>query len=644
MKRLQKIALLCCTLTMFSALSLATACKDGETSSSTPTSSIEQSVASSSEESGSSVESSTSATPPATSEESSSSSTETTTPETSSPEDSSSSEPEEEPFVPVYPDGSPTSWKTPKSGNGSEYNRFECDEGYYELTLTNANQEYYFSFAVTQSGQYALYSYGEDGEKGVRGLTVTQYAASSEYITRPGTEAMALDGNHFYSVVNCSNKEFGSEWRATFGLKATGKNKTVKVRFVRIADPIKEPEMKITDVLATEIKGVAPNGASGTTATLVPWSSTENVSYFYDENYEMQVTPIGGGSPVTVKGFYRMGTAAEPGAVIWVKITTIPDRLFATTFNEVYYSAQGLARVYTGTDSEGNYLLNNYVDFIMNNGGATANDDPYNPVPAEGDATKLCYANVVNADGMYPVNAELQEFLRLYVKNNPPAITDDATVADGDKWLAPCYYYAELAAGSKENPLELQIGDNTVTIATMGAAYHTIKATAGTKYTITSNNPDLVLCVNKVNYGIDGKGFTVHFETDTAGKLLEFKSFSGNELTATVTLSQTQGTPETPITLSALGEVTLTTQRIILLDGESVYQNTYAYTFTQSGTLTVSTSANVTLSVNNDSATAGTFTTEITLANGTTEQAVQILITATAEVTAQVTLTFTPAA
>lgn len=455
---------------------------------------------------------------------------------------------------------------------------------------------------------------------------------------------MALENNHFYSVVNCSNKEAGAEWRATFGIKAGGSNKKIKVRFVRIADPVKEPEMRVTDVLATEIKGVAPNGASGTTATLVPWTSTDDVSYFYDENYEMQVTPIGGGTPVTVKGFYRMGTAEDLGEVIWVKITSVPDRLFSTTFNEVYYTAQGLSRVYTGKDADGNYLLNNYVDFIMNNGGEMVTDSSGQLVPATGNPSKACYANVVNADGMYPVNRELYDFLILYVKNNPPAIEDGVTVADENKWLAPCYYYSQLEAGSKENPLELQIGNNTVTIAAMGSSYYTIKGTAGTTYTVTSTDADLVLFFNNFNYGKDHNGFTVHFETDTAGKLLEFKSWSGNALTATVTVSQTQGTPESPVALSELGAVTLQTQKIILLDGDSVYQNVYAYTFTQSGTLTVTTSDNVSITVGNATLEDGTLTTEIALGSGETETEVQILIEASGETSAQVTLMFTPAA
>lgn len=648
MKRLKKFALLGCILLMAGSLSVATACKDEPTSSSAPTSSVEQSVTSSSEESSSSTETSTSETPPVTSEDSSSSSsTETSTPETSSPEDSSSSsepedsssssEPEEEPFVPIYPEGTPTSWKTPKSGNGGEYKtRFACDEGYYELTLNKANQEYFFSFSVAQSGQYALYSVER-----AKYVTVTRYAASSDYITRPGTEAMALEGDHFYSVVNCSNKEFSTEWRATFGIKAAANNKTIKVRFVRIADPVKEPETLVTDVTATEIKGVAPDGASGTTPTLVPWTSEDNVSYFYDENYEMQVTPIGGGTPLTVKGFYRMGTAANPGEVIWVKITTVPDRLFTTTFNEVYYTAQGLARVYTGKDADGNYLVNNYVDFIMNNGGNMVGDQSGQLVPATGDTSKACYANAVNADGMYPVNRELHEFLKLYTQNNPPFVDEGVTVANEDKWLAPCYYYAELVAGSKENPIELQIGENTITTAAKASSYYTMKGAAGTTYTVTTTSTDLILVFNKVNYG-GANGFTVHFETDTAGKLLEFKSKNGGSFT--VTVMQTHGTPENPVPLTTLEPTTLQTQKIILLDGDFLYQNVYAYTFTQSGTLTITTQANVSIIVDNATLEAGTLTTEITLGDGETETQVQILISANAEATAQVTFTFTPAA
>ena len=87
---------------------------------------------------------------------------------------SSTSSTEEEKYI--YPADNFTDWATPLSGNGADFNRFECTEGYYKIDVP-ASGEVFYSFSVRSEGQYALYSLD-----GAAGVTVTRYDATTQYI------------------------------------------------------------------------------------------------------------------------------------------------------------------------------------------------------------------------------------------------------------------------------------------------------------------------------------------------------------------------------------------------------------------------------------------------------------------------------
>jgi len=415
--------------------------------------------------------------------------------------------------------GETIEWKSPTDGDGGDYSRFECEEGYYKFDLS-AGSSYYYSFSASQSGIYALYSL----EK-AEGVTVTRFDASAYYIPPTGEEAQIKEDGTFYAPVNCSDKYYNPQWRATYLIEATA-NILLKVRFERVSDPEKEPETFVTKVTAKEIAGIAPEGNG--VATEVPWTNDTVGEWYYDKDYEMEFTSLTTGETVKKKGFYRM----ETGEVIWVAITSaVPERLYGLIFSSIQYEGNNLT-LSNGTDTGGNFLVNNYVDFIMNNGGEYTRGDMGITIPAEGDPTMACYQNAVNAHGLFPVNQELFEFLSVYMKNNSPIVEEGETVNKKDEWLAACYYYQYHEPGTSGAPIELTSGDNTITIA---KKYGTIYYKATADCTLSSTDSNLMLSFNKTNYGADGNGFTL---TLKAGDVVEFMSVDFNAGSFTVTVSE----------------------------------------------------------------------------------------------------------
>ena len=140
---------------------------------------------------------------------------------------------------------------------GDPFHWYKCGEGYYEFTVNSVEKpkETWITFSVKEAGQYALYSI--ENEKGV---TVERFDASAHYIPVDesgnyiGFAGRTLENGNFISTVNCSQKYFNSEWRATFRLSGkTGS--TVKLRFVKIAEPLWQPSYLYTSISATEING-----------------------------------------------------------------------------------------------------------------------------------------------------------------------------------------------------------------------------------------------------------------------------------------------------------------------------------------------------------------------------------------------------
>ncbi len=496
----------------------------------------------------------------------------------------------------VFPDDDATIvWKNTRNGNGSPDNRFEANEGYYKITL-EPNKELFYEFSVSQTGLYALYTMSA-----VDGVTITQYDASSQYIPTDdngnyfGNEAVVVPEEYgdkagvLYSKINCSARYYNDYWRATYGFEATTAQ-TVEIRFVRIGDALHEPEDIVTNVSATELKGKFFNNpnedSTGKDVATVPFNS----KFFYDENYEIQVTPFAGGAPVTVKGFYRMGTKEEPKGLIYVMLTEPPARMFDITFVDLIANGASL-RLYTATAENGDILYNDYEDFLMK---------------GTGDSTKACYENAVNADGLYPVNQELYEFLNYYVDARGfKDMTDEVKASYPNAlWLAPCYYYGNVSNGSEAYPYKLSVGNNSITLQKENYVYYNAKwereLNANTNtyinegyYRIICENPDVIV---KFTNDSAHKNYTsaeltdgVQFETDAYEGVTLMFLYTGNqeETTVAITIEKVQeGYAEKPCVLS-IGNSTLTVQAWISLAGETEYFIVYQYTASATGTLTI---------------------------------------------------------
>lgn len=479
------------------------------------------------------------------------------------------------------------------SGKGTAYERFECREGYYEFTVSARGFTYY-SFSISSPGQYALYTMSP-----VENLTFNRYNASAGSLNEDSpVPALVLEDGSMYSLVNCSEKIFdyqediqGSHWRATYGIKSISGSQTIKVRFVRVADPINEPQTIRQTITPTEIKGVAT-----TPAQSMPMAVPFESEYFYDADYELSfTTPIGAKKgaatqTITAKGFYRLcerdkdGKITKEGDVIYAAIEK-SSRLMDVTFAEAQDKGNALS-VYYETNADGNYVVHDYISFITNDKGGDAAED----------LTKACYMNVCNSDGLFPVNQELFTFLNEYVNVHPPALGDDVTVEDDHLWLAACSYYRPARKGSINFPVDIPVTEfttqqteisYTVTVdQEYTAIFHNIKwhgldEKESGYYTITSNDDNAWLTIDNKNYS--GK-FSVTFEVDkTTGKTFAFSygttpDTAGKTGTFDITVTESNAVYKSPLTVSTTGELILETFEVINADGEKTYFSVYNYT------------------------------------------------------------------
>lgn len=514
----------------------------------------------------------------------------------------------------VFPaDDSTITWKTPSFGDGSPFfegnsGRYSCVEGYYRVDLLEG-QELFYEFSVSQTGLYALYT-----TSAVENLTITQYDASVQYIPQDssgafiGEEAQTVPSSYtghagaLYAKINCSAKYYSAQWRATFGILST-KNQTVELRFVRIGDALTEPETITTPVSANEIKGKYlrdenPDAdITGKDLVAVPFGS----DFFYDEDYEIYVTPLDGGTPVKAKGFYRMGTEEKPGALIYVAISeNYDDRMFDTTFVGLADKGASL-NIQVATAENGDFLVNDYANFIMR---------------ADGDEEKICYENAVNNDGLYPVNQELFDFLNYYVKvRGCSALTDQTeqnTYAD-TMWLAPCFYYGNMKNGSSQYPYELVTGENTITLSAEEYVYYKIRwvkttnANTGTDitagyYKLTCSDPNVIVKFlndeSRTNYR---QPEALAFQADySQGATLQFL-YDGTETEKefTVTVEKADGYLENPCVILE-NNATITTEQWLNSQFQAEYFVVYNYFVQTAGTLSITTDidAGATLQIN----------------------------------------------
>ena len=385
---------------------------------------------------------------------------------------------------PVYPKA-PSSIKyievqSSKSGimgKGAEYDRYELTEGYFEITCKL--DPIWLSFSIDEPGQYALYTTTTVDAS----VELNRYDASAQYIP------VGADGKTYinfpatktakglYSTVSCPTVMWSEHWRATYSIDGD-RGTTVKLRFVKIDEEAWTPKTVRVQHLAQQINNKhAPAGPENTSPVVVPYET----DYFYEES----------------SGYYRMGTPENPGDIIYVAITSVPPRmLLDKAFTQIQYEAASNLYLSYSTTIDGDYLVRDYIPFI-------SNDTSYGGVPGN------CYQDFVNVDGMYPVNAELFEFLNLYVKKNcpmeiPEEIKQDADEFNKRAWLAACYYYKNLKPGSSDLPYEIDgVGEQQVATTENEWTYYSISYTNNdsqstiTYCTLSCNDANAAISINE---------------------------------------------------------------------------------------------------------------------------------------------------
>lgn len=484
---------------------------------------------------------------------------------------------------PVYPDAPSSityldvkSASSDPKADGSEYKRYELTEGYYEMAMPRGGK-IWLSFAVPEPGQYALYTLNDDASS----YEIIRYDASASYIpigsdgkTYIGFPARNIDGV-LYSNVTCSTAHWSTSWRATYSLSGKSGN-ILKFRFVKIDDEPWTPKTVRVQHLAQQINGVtAPEGPENCTPTPVPYES----EFFYEE----------------ASGYYRMGTPENPGEIIYVAITMVPERmLLDKPFTSIQYELGSNVYLDTGkTTIDGDYLIWDYMPFIT---GDTDNDMKID--------VDNCYQNFVNGDGLYPVNQELYEFLRLYTNKNKPIAWDDSLGAWRTEeymecaWLAACYYYKNLTPGSKELPYKVDdVGDLTVQTKEFDFVYYSFN------YTNTSSQSTITYCTiacdDPMAYITIGDISTNSARPLAGGVLVETSSplvfaishANGEAATFNLTITPTyDGSQDDPVNVNIQkGENTVTIDSIehVSATGSSSYLKYYTFTATESGTLSI---------------------------------------------------------
>ena len=477
----------------------------------------------------------------------------------------------------------------PSSAKGSEYNRYELTEGYY--TVEALKSGIWISVSVDGAGQYALHTIG-----GASGVEITRYDASAQYITLTSPyPAQALGDNDFLSVVNCGDAYWNPAWRATWKIRA---NRATEFSFVieKIDDPAWQPAYVKTSVIAQQINGVyAPEGPENTVLAEVPYDA----QYFLD----------------TELGYYRMGTPEKPGAIIYAAITKVPPRLlYDRPFSQIEYQGSNLTLGdgYGFGDAftvDGDYNLLYYPPFIMM-------DTSYNGTPGN------CYEQFVNSDGVYPVNEELFKFLNLYVFNKKPFdenIPSEDFINKADyMWLSACYYYAELTPGTKEYPMELTTGENSVHLPDFDSLYCNFKGDG--YYTVSSDTEGVVLLINNTRIA---SPFAVTIVADAyGGKAFELSAENFVEMDAVVTIEKAIGLLNytgsmdagvSPVYVTPDGDGNVTLETITVYGSDISYFSHFCYEITAVGTYTFKASVEnkVLLQVEGNSLDATT--TEVTI-------------------------------
>ena len=432
---------------------------------------------------------------------------------------------------------------------------------YYDDETLSYYTEYafWFHFSIPEPGQYAIISHSNPNN-----LTITRYDANSQYVNPARLEGRIMDDGNFIATVSCNETYFNSEWLTVGCIRGTAEGQTVNFSIVRVDEPAWESQTINQAMEAQNINGKkAPEGAVGTKPTEVPYDS-EGI-YFSEDD-----------------GYYHLAT----GEVIYMAISKPSPRQFGngTTAFTTLSTVEGTVsnfNIHIANLPSGDKLVYNYLPMIMadpTNEGLTYNENSYQAQ--------------ANGDGLYPVTKELYEFLQLHAQKQPP-YSKPATAYSANAWLANCYYYKVLPIGSIENP-EVFTGAGTYTVTQTDAYedyYFQVAASNSveTFYTITVNTYNVILYIGDTQYANTGSELRIINVPFQAGRQsITFYCRDRSEANRPIefTITEMEGSRTNPIDSEETATLTAQPVKIHTVDGFT-YEVYYAYTATEDGTLTL---------------------------------------------------------
>lgn len=338
--------------------------------------------------------------------------------------------------------------------------------GVYQTTLKKEGQVVYYQFVPKASGTYSVETWVDVTENNINPQIdvyngTVAYKVYAETLDEGGTSSSGYTKNARYvmNVADSQVKEDGGGVIFAFGIKATSKNGQypITVHFsLTYNGEYSYEETPYTMILPTEQFQQVQDYDSSYTFT---WAETQR--RIVNSDGSVTIKNVFEGSRYKFNeedGYYHVWDEETQtyGPILYAKISAacrFIDRSFTTIEQE------NKALTVASTAADGSVLLECYKLFIEGWEGLEAKN--YNTkwqvglTEAEIEKYKEChgYGYYCNSDGVYPVTAELQEFLQKFsvshryfmdgegwVETNP-SVTVDAL--EDDQWLFACGYYAK---------------------------------------------------------------------------------------------------------------------------------------------------------------------------------------------------------
>ncbi len=258
---------------------------------------------------------------------------------------------------------------------------------------------------------------------------------------------------------NLTTEPTNSRWNFTVNTETQTYPVEITVKFERLGDPTetKKTVINIVEVQSTlsqygaQQGKLTPVGVNGTNARVIKGS---------DGNYHLN---------------------AANGPIIVIQLKGVIEEYFDVAF-EALDGDGGTPYMFDVTPEQDKndptkpYILNNYAK-MLRGFAKMETDTAGNLIP--GTPEGEYYIKYVNADGVYPLNDELKEFLQLYANANVGYLSSMNSTLDS-LWLFSAFYYDNgdlpdpvpgIGDGTQDSPYRVEYGTYSITFDAAGTKY-----------------------------------------------------------------------------------------------------------------------------------------------------------------------------